>query len=31
MQRMWRDAGLYTFGEGSSELQRTLIGRELGL
>ena len=31
MQRMWRDAGLYTFGEGSSELQRNLIARELGL
>jgi len=31
MQRMWRDAALYTFGEGSSELQRNIIGRELGL
>lgn len=31
MQRMWRDAGLYTFGEGTSELQRNLIARELGL
>ncbi|MBO9513639.1 MAG: acyl-CoA/acyl-ACP dehydrogenase [Variovorax sp.] len=31
MQRMWRDAGLYTFGEGSSELQRNLIAREMGL
>jgi alkylation response protein AidB-like acyl-CoA dehydrogenase len=31
IQRMWRDAALYTFGEGSSELQRNLIARELGL
>jgi alkylation response protein AidB-like acyl-CoA dehydrogenase len=31
MQRMWRDAGLYTFGEGTSELQRNIIGREMGL
>ena len=31
MQRMWRDAGLFTFGEGTSELQRNLIAREMGL
>jgi len=31
MQRMWRDAGLFTFGEGSSELQRNIIAREMGL
>ena len=31
MQRMWRDAGLLTFGEGSTELQRNLIAREMGL
>jgi len=31
MQRMWRDAGLFTFGEGTSEIQRNLIAREMGL
>ncbi len=31
MQRMWRDARLYSFGEGSNEIQRDLIGREMGL
>ena len=31
MQRYFRDARLYTFGEGSSEIQRDLIARELGL
>lgn len=31
MQRMWRDARLYSFGEGTNEIQRELIGRELGL
>lgn len=31
MQRMWRDAALLTFGEGSTELQRNLIAREMGL
>ncbi len=31
MQRMWRDAGLFTFGEGTSELQRNIIAREMGL
>lgn len=31
MQRMWRDARLYSFGEGTNEIQRELIGKELGL
>jgi alkylation response protein AidB-like acyl-CoA dehydrogenase len=31
MQRIWRDARLFTFGEGSSELQRNIVARELGL
>ena len=31
MQRMWRDARLYSFGEGTNEIQRDLIARELGL
>lgn len=31
MQRYWRDARLYSFGEGSNEIQRELIARELGL
>lgn len=31
MQRYFRDARLYTFGEGSSEIQRDLIAREIGL
>ena len=31
MQRYWRDARLYTFGEGSSEIQRGIIARDLGL
>jgi len=31
MQRYWRDSRLYTFGEGSSEIQRNLIAREMGL
>lgn len=31
MQRYWRDARLYSFGEGSNEIQRDLIARELGL
>jgi alkylation response protein AidB-like acyl-CoA dehydrogenase len=31
MQRYFRDARLYTFGEGSSEIQRDLIAREMGL
>ncbi len=31
MQRYWRDGRLYSFGEGSNEIQRDLIARELGL
>lgn len=31
MQRLWRDARLYTFGEGSNEIQRNIIAKELGL
>ncbi len=31
MQRIWRDARLYTFGEGSNEIQRNIIAKELGL
>lgn len=31
MQRYWRDARLYSFGEGSNEIQRDIIARELGL
>ncbi len=31
MQRWWRDARLYTFGEGTNEILRDLIARELGL
>ena len=31
MQRYWRDARLYTFGEGSNEIQRGIIARDLGL
>jgi alkylation response protein AidB-like acyl-CoA dehydrogenase len=31
MQRYWRDARLYTFGEGTNEIQRDLVARELGL
>ncbi len=31
MQRIWRDARLYAFGEGTSELQRNIIAREMGL
>lgn len=31
MQRLWRDAQLYSFGEGSNEIQRNIIARELGL
>jgi len=31
MQRIWRDARLYTFGEGSSEILRDLIARDLGV
>ena len=31
MQRFWRDSRLYTFGEGSSEILRGLIARDMGL
>jgi alkylation response protein AidB-like acyl-CoA dehydrogenase len=31
MQRYWRDSRLYTFGEGSSEILRDVIAREMGL
>lgn len=31
VQRIWRDARLYTFGEGTNEVQRDLIARQLGL
>lgn len=31
LQRMWRDARLYSFGEGANEIHRDLIARELGL
>ncbi len=31
MQRFWRDARLYTFGEGSSEIQLDLIAHDMGL
>ena len=31
MQRLWRDARLYSFGEGSNEIQRNIVAKELGL
>ncbi len=31
MQRYWRDSRLYTFGEGTSEILRDVIAREMGL
>jgi alkylation response protein AidB-like acyl-CoA dehydrogenase len=31
MQRYWRDARLYSFGEGANEIHRDLIAKELGL
>jgi alkylation response protein AidB-like acyl-CoA dehydrogenase len=31
MQRIWRDARLYTFGEGTNEIQREIIAKALGL
>jgi alkylation response protein AidB-like acyl-CoA dehydrogenase len=31
MQRYWRDARLYSFGEGGNEILRDLVARELGL
>ena len=29
MQRIWRDARLYSYGEGSNEIQREFVSREL--
>lgn len=31
MQRYWRDARLFSFGEGANEIHRDLIAKELGL
>jgi len=31
MQRYWRDGRLYSFGEGTNEILRNIIARELGL
>jgi alkylation response protein AidB-like acyl-CoA dehydrogenase len=31
MQRYWRDARLYSFGEGANEIHRDLIAKDLGL
>lgn len=31
MQRIWRDARLYSFGEGSNEIQKELIARAMGI
>ena len=31
MQRYWRDGRLFTFGEGSNEIQREIIARQIGL
>jgi len=31
MQRYWRDARLYTFGEGSSEILLDLIAQDIGV
>ncbi len=31
MQRLWRDSRLYTFGEGTNEILRDTVARELGL
>lgn len=31
MQRYWRDARLYTFGEGANEIQKEIIARSLGI
>jgi alkylation response protein AidB-like acyl-CoA dehydrogenase len=31
IQRHWRDSRLYTFGEGTNEIQRDIIAKELGL
>ncbi len=29
MQRIWKDGRLYTFGEGTNEIQRNIIAREI--
>lgn len=31
MQRIWRDARLYSFGEGANEIQRDIVARALGV
>ncbi|MEM9048559.1 MAG: acyl-CoA dehydrogenase family protein [Pseudomonadota bacterium] len=31
MARIWRDARLYSFGEGANEIQRNIVAREMGL
>ncbi len=31
MQRYWRDARLYSFGEGANEIQREIVARRMGL
>jgi alkylation response protein AidB-like acyl-CoA dehydrogenase len=31
MQRYWRDGRLYTFGEGTNEIQREIIANQIGL
>lgn len=31
IQRIWRDSRLYTFGEGTNEIQRDFIARKMGL
>jgi alkylation response protein AidB-like acyl-CoA dehydrogenase len=31
MQRYWRDARLYSFGEGANEIQREIVARHMGL
>jgi len=31
MQRLWRDARLYTFGEGANDVLRDVVAREMGL
>jgi alkylation response protein AidB-like acyl-CoA dehydrogenase len=31
MQRYWRDARLYSFGEGANEIQREIMARQMGL
>jgi len=31
MQRIWRDARLFSFGEGTNEIQREIIASRMGL